>query len=255
MRLAILSSGSSGNATIIQTSSTTILLDAGITCAQVRRRLDTIGLEGTMPNAILLTHAHGDHTSGLEVICGKHPGLTCYANVLTANALYGKEIPFLIFEDGAPFELGDILVTPIPVPHDAPGTVGYRLESNGKALLYLSDLGCIGPAVRAHAEQVDLIAVESNHDPRLLQASARPDFLKQRIAGRFGHLSNGDAAEFVRSCASPRLRHLVLLHLSHACNSPELARETMSSCLREINRPDITLTIATPETPTPIIQL
>lgn len=257
MRISILSSGSQGNSALIRTDSTTLLIDAGLSYEQIRKRLALHGVSVEELDAVLLTHSHTDHTAGLTRLANLHSTINIFSNELTMRGIRTcDQESFVLFQEGTTFKIGDVEVTPIPVSHDAPGTVGYRLNSDrGKAILYLTDLGFISPAIHPFAKEVDLIVLESDYEPELLQSSSRPQFLKQRIAGRNGHLSNHDAANFIRNCVTPRLKNIILVHLSRSCNSPTLAKEVMSKCLYDIDRNDIGLTVSTPQTPTPLIEL
>lgn len=230
MRFRILGSGSAGNCALLQTEGASVLVDAGFSVRKLRQLLHDAGTALEKIDAIFLTHEHGDHAAGVDGLA-KHPQVQVFANAATARAVQAKldhRPAWQVFQTGARFRFRDLEVQSFSVPHDAQEPVGFTFASGReddlfsprRALAWLTDLGHIPQHVREHLREVDVVAVESNHCPRLLQADLkRPWSTKQRISGRHGHLSNDSMRELLESVASPRWRHIFLTHLSQDCNS------------------------------------
>lgn len=244
MKLRVLGSGSGGNSYAISCAGTLLLVDMGFSCLETGKRLGRFGLGFGDVSGVLFTHDHSDHCKGLATFHKKHPSVPLFANGDTADAIAavtGVGDGWSVFENGCAFDVGDITVTPFPVSHDAADPVGYLLEANGCSLFVGTDLGVVTPGVREVFSRATCAVLESNHDPILLEQSDRPFSLKQRIRGRTGHLSNDDAAELLTATNPRRLKTLLLGHVSSQCNSPSLARRTMSDALRGLGRDDVSL--------------
>lgn len=230
VRFRILGSGSAGNAALLQTDRTRVLVDAGFSARKLNELLAAAGETLERIDAIFLTHEHGDHAAALSGLA-RHPHLRVYANRATAQAVQRTlkhRIAWQLFETGATFTFRDLEVSSFSVPHDAQDPVGFfiahgsdDLFSQRRTLAWLTDLGHAPQHVRERVRDADVLVVEANYCPRLLEADARrPWSVKQRINGRHGHLSNDAASELLRSIASPRWRHVFFAHLSRDCNSP-----------------------------------
>lgn len=232
MRLCILGSGSAGNCAVLQTEGARVLIDAGFSARKLSQMLRDVGHKLEEIDAIFITHEHGDHTAGIEGL-KKHPHIQLFANAATARAVQKHlehKPAWQIFETGTTFRFRDLTVRSFAVPHDAQEPVGFTFEHGHvddlftpqRRLAWLTDLGHAPQHIREHLRDVDVIAIESNHCPRLLEADLkRPWSTKQRISGRHGHLSNEAMRELLASVASPRWRHVFLTHLSRDCNSAE----------------------------------
>lgn len=242
MCFRILGSGSAGNCAVLRTGRTRILIDAGFTQRKLRQLLHEADESLEKIDAVFITHEHGDHVAGIDGL-KKFPHIQVFANAATARAVQKKvehPIAWKIFETGARFQFRDLEVESFHVPHDAQEPVGFTFSSGHEADLFtprrriawLTDLGHAPQHIHERIRDVDVVVVESNHCPRLLQADTkRPWPTKQRISGRHGHLSNEAMSELLGAVASPRWRHVFLTHLSRDCNS-EAAIEAALAVLR-----------------------
>jgi len=234
LRVCVLGSGSRGNCIYVGSSSTSILVDAGLSGRETARRLAEIGVPIDRIRGICLSHEHRDHTVGLRVLHGRHR-IPVYANSGTVDGVrrMGKtaEVQWRIFSTGVPFDLGDLLVEPFSVPHDAYDPVGFIIGSDGARVGVVTDMGVPTTLIRERLRQCRVVVVEANHDERLLREAKRPWYLKQRIMGRQGHLSNESAAAMLAEIAGPDLRQVFLAHISDECNQSSLAVRTARSRL------------------------
>lgn len=236
LRLCILGSGSSGNATVVWSETTALLIDAGLSAREIARRLESVGLPLALLRAVCVTHEHSDHTAGLRVLHQRH-GVDLYGNAGTVEALRQDEalnaLPWKIFSTGQPFPVGDLTVHPFSVPHDAYEPVGFTVSCGSARAAVVTDIGLPTTLVRQRLRDCHVVVLESNHDERLLQESPRPWSLKQRIMGRQGHLSNRRAAALLAEIATPALQQVYLAHLSEECNRADLA---VAEARRELER-------------------
>ena len=238
MKVIPLASSSSGNAYVVEAEGSAVLVDCGICYKQ---------LKDIAVDAVLITHSHSDHISGLKTLL-KHRDIPVYANVMTAEAVAHEcgidDSAFVCFENGQEFEAGAFTVSAFSVPHDTSDPVGYLLKADGETYFHGTDIGTPLDSIGLKLAEATIATLESNHDPVMLRTSGRPPYLIQRIAGPRGHLSNDQACDLVRRFASPRLKKLYLAHLSHQCNARHIAICRMSETLKEIGRTDIELGVA-----------
>ena len=229
-----LASGSSGNALLLSCGESHILLDAGISCRRIAAALGTLGLRPDDLAAILITHTHADHISGLQTLLKR-----CGAPVLATEAA-GRELAWRLpaaagrleaLEFGAPCPIGDFAVTAFPTSHDAPGACGFRLDTADGAVGLLTDTGYVTEEAADALEGVDLAVLEANHDIETLRSGPYPYYLKQRILGAQGHLSNADAAQFAAVLAESGASEIVLAHLSRENNTPAMAQTAVEQAL------------------------
>ena len=243
MKLTILGSGSKGNATVLQKNNKSILIDAGFHYKELTRRMHERGIRPDSIIAILITHEHIDHTRGLGAFTRIHR-VPVYINEGTfenllddikADIIQRIEYFSLEAKKSSPltFTINNITVTRFPVPHDAASPVGYTFSSAGQKISYVTDLGSITDSVIENLSGSSLIVLEANHDKTMLQQGKYPDYLKQRIAGPYGHLSNDDACEILLKVLSAELQTVYLAHLSQENNRPELAYQAVKNYLAE----------------------
>jgi phosphoribosyl 1,2-cyclic phosphodiesterase len=230
----VLASGSSGNAALLATNNTRILLDAGLSLRELNRRLARAGEEIGRLDAVLITHEHSDHIAGLSALARrKEFRAPIYMTRLTAPLIDWSEAHPCIqtFQAGATFEIGDIEVNSFSVPHDAADPVGFCFEANGVRLAVATDLGYMPESVKYHLRRADLLLLEANHDLDMLKVGPYPWSVKQRVMSRVGHLSNLVMAEYLAREFSDRAQNLVLGHLSEHNNHPEIVRDLATQAL------------------------
>jgi phosphoribosyl 1,2-cyclic phosphodiesterase len=279
VQFTILGSGSSGNCAYIETESCRVLIDAGFSPRQIRQRLATIGRTPENLSAILITHEHADHVSGLFGLAEKLR-IPIYCNRDTQEAIVwalkerwnGKRDPLFdgmektatdfisrlewrLFQTGDRFELNDLMVETFPIPHDAQDPVGFLVRTCGGNFGFVTDLGHMTKLVIERVRAANVLVLESNHDIRMLQDSHRSWSLKQRILGRHGHLSNEAAADAAVEIMSDGLKHLYLAHLSRECNNPNLALRVMTERLGQIGATHVQLQLAAQDVPCKTLQL
>jgi phosphoribosyl 1,2-cyclic phosphodiesterase len=226
VEVLVLASGSSGNAVLIRSGGTALLVDAGISALQVRRRLEVFGRSADDINAVLLTHEHSDHVRGVDVLARRHH-LPVWATAGTWSAIAaacggGGELA-----SGRKVSFGAITVTPVATSHDAREPVALLIDDGRHRLGLCTDTGIITPLLEQRLQGCDLLLLEANHDADLLRAGPYPWELKQRILSRHGHLGNHQAAEALDRLRSPVLRAVVGLHLSAENNLPAMALEAL----------------------------
>lgn len=258
IQLTILGSGSGGNSAYVETDETRILIDAGFSARQIRRRLAGIGRSPESLNGILITHEHSDHIQGLAVLCAKLQ-IPIFCNRLTKDALerlLQARFNWRIFGTGDTFDVGDIKVDTFTVPHDASDPVGFLLRTPGGNIGFLTDLGHATKLVIERIRQANILLLETNHDMKMLQDDPRrPWSLKQRILSRHGHLSNEAAAEVAAQVVSPALKQLYLGHLSRDCNTPELAHRVVSARLQNLGASHVRIESTSQDVPSPTLNL
>lgn len=258
VRFTILASGSSGNCAYLETETTRILIDAGLSGRQIRQRLLTLGRTPEALQGILITHEHSDHIQGLAALARKLR-IPVYCNRLTRDAIVaemGGDLAFQIFETGRRFEIGDVEVDNFSIPHDAQDPVGFLLRTSEGNVGFLTDLGHATRMVIERVKPANILVLEANHDLKLLQDDVRrPWSVKQRIASRHGHLCNSAAASAIEQILHADMQQVYLGHLSRDCNRPELAFQTVHSKLREMQAHPLRVEVACPDLPSACVQL
>jgi len=246
----MLGSGSAGNSALVATDHCKILIDGGLSARQIVLRLEQCGVTPEQLDGALLTHEHGDHVCGLDVLCRKFD-IPIYANSQTAEAIrydggLDRHRNWRIFRTGAEFKICDITVQTFPVPHDAVDPVGFAFYAGKSGLGFITDLGYATKMIVERLRQVHTLVIETNHDEKLLQNDThRPWPVKQRIQSRHGHLSNNAAATVIEELLPGKIDRVVLGHLSRDCNKPELALQTVREALNKCGKIEIELFCAT----------
>ena len=246
----MLGSGSAGNSALVATDHCKILVDGGLSARQLALRLAQCDVAPHQLDGVLLTHEHGDHVFGLEVLCRKFH-VPIYCNSLTAEAirydgLFDQHRNWRIFRTGAEFSICDVTVQTFPVPHDAVDPLGFAFYAGSGGLGFITDLGYATKMIVERLREVQTLVIETNHDEKLLQNdSHRPWPVKQRIQSRHGHLSNTAAANVIGELLSGKIERVVLGHLSRDCNTPELALDTVRASLARCGKISMELYCAT----------
>lgn len=226
LRAATLASGSSGNCTVVSDGRVHILIDAGISARRIAQGLRALGIEPRHLSGILITHEHADHVNGLPVLC-RQADAPLYTAEATAFALCGKwdglTERFRVFAPGQRFALGGLEVQTFANSHDCACPVGYCVSDGRRKLALCTDTGVVTPGARAGAAGAGTLICECNYDPELLRTGPYPYYLKERIRGERGHLSNETGAQLAAWAAERGARRVVLAHLSQENNRPELA--------------------------------
>ena len=225
MQLSVLASGSSGNAAVVTSGETRLLIDAGISYRDLCGRLAGIGVDPESLTACLVTHEHGDHSKAVPDIARKLR-IPIYLTRGTAHEIEWTGSPelFLMVDGGADFQIGTISVKATAIPHDALAPVCYALRSLEERIGIATDLGFIPESAREVLADCSTLLLESSYDEDKLRNGDRHPFLKRRIDGALGHLSNRSVAEFIREHLTDRTKRLVLGHISKECNTPELVK-------------------------------
>jgi phosphoribosyl 1,2-cyclic phosphodiesterase len=232
MRFASLGSGSRGNGLLVEAGATRILVDCGFPLRDAVARLARLGLAPGDVAAIVVTHEHGDHIGGVFRLASRY-GIPVWMTHGTLNASAGRAeaLRIEVFDSHAPFRIDDLQVLPFPVPHDAREPVQFVFSDGRLRLGVLTDIGEATPHVEAMLSGCDALVLECNHDARMLRDGDYPPALKQRIAGRYGHLENRAAARLLARLDTSRLQHIIAAHLSQQNNTVESARAALAAVL------------------------
>jgi len=245
LSLTVLGSGSSGNCSLISAGETHILVDAGFSCKEIVRRMALRGFSPDMLTAVLITHEHSDHIQSVHTISNRYDVPIFCTEGTFANAIQGKRFfDWIEIQPGRAFDVGDLTVHPITLPHDAEDPVGFRLEHASRTIAHMTDFGYVSGLVRESLTDCDLVLVEANHDLEMLKQGPYPWMLKQRIASRLGHLSNDALFETLPAILHDDLSHLVLGHMSETNNDPRLLTLQIRRILKRVGLPDLPFVIA-----------
>ena len=231
MRFSSLGSGSKGNATLVEEDSTCVLIDCGFSLKETEQRLARLGKKAAELTAILVTHEHGDHISGVAALAHKY-NIPVYTTRGTCRASEWKyNIVNQYFDTQNIFTIGALQIQPVAVPHDAKEPSQFIISNGCHRLGVLTDVGSITTHMCEQYYGCDALFVECNHDVELLNASVYPEMLKRRVGGDYGHLSNVQAAEFLKTVINDKIQHVVIGHLSEKNNTPAHALHAVSRAL------------------------
>ncbi len=234
MKVINLASGSDGNVTYIESDEAKILLDIGLSCSEIVKRLALINVNPEQIDAIIISHEHGDHMKGADVFCSKfNKPIYAHRSVWVGlnNKLTKVKIENRRLFDGEEFSIKDMIISPFSVPHDVP-CFGFSFIKDSNKISILTDLGHTTDRILTSVLGSQIVYLESNYDKKMLSLNEKyPLILKKRIAGPNGHLSNNDAAEFIVKLVVTGTRQVVLSHLSRDNNSPDIAFDTITNTL------------------------
>lgn len=241
LRVSILASGSSGNLTLLETESTSILVDAGLGKRETLARLAALEINIDKLDAVLITHEHSDHCNGLPQVLGLW-NVPLYVTEATMGALqrvlpetFGKRLRGVeTIHGGEHFTVGDIEVHAFDIPHDAADPLGFTFRNDGTKVAVCTDLGYLPELVKVHLRETDCVILESNHDLDMLKVGPYPWMVKQRVLSRTGHLSNHAVSEYLADAEGfdAFCRYLVLAHVSLENNNPDVVRISAEEALR-----------------------
>ena len=271
MKFTVLGSGSTGNAVLISTERTNVLVDAGLSAKEIIRRLAVVGVEPEDVDGVLITHEHSDHAGGLRVLM---TSIDCpvYISRITEEAFYdtraggkngdsesAKRRKALLdktveIESEEDFCIGDIQFKPFQVPHDAVDNFGFVAQKDGVKVATLMDFGHISDQIKECLKGCAAVIIESNHSRDMLRACSMYTWdLKQRILSQVGHLSNEDLSDWLQSDFDGSAKHVVLAHISQRANDPHLARLMAETALKmrpPLFRADTKISVSNPRQPT-----
>lgn len=239
LRFISFGSGSSGNCYYLYTETDSLLIDVGVGLRSLKKHFHNYGMRFEDIHHILVTHDHADHVKSVGSLSNDYhlPVYTTrkvHVGIERNYCVRKKIAPDMarIVEKGVPFTLGDFTITPFGVPHDSTDNVGYQVECEGVTFCLITDVGHITDEMHDFIGRANYLVIEANHSIEMLQQGNYPQYLKERILGPTGHLSNDACGEALASYATDKLRHVWLCHLSEENNHPELARKTIEQILR-----------------------
>ena len=265
MRLCSIASGSSGNCICVGSDTSTVLIDTGISGKRIEAGLNEIDLTTKDVAGIFITHEHSDHIAGLGVLARRY-GIPIYTTEGTRQAILKSTSVGKISEDlfhticpDQTLNIGDLEISPFSIYHDAAEPVGYRIGCEGKSVAIATDMGHYDDYIVSHLQGLDALLLESNHDVNMLQVGSYPYYLKRRILGEWGHLSNESAGQLLCQVLHDKIKTILLGHLSLENNYAALAYETVCAEITMGDNPykasDFNIRVANREKPSETILL
>jgi phosphoribosyl 1,2-cyclic phosphodiesterase len=257
IKLSVLASGSRGNSIYFATERVRLLIDAGLSARETKRRLTTMGVNPRDLHGIIVTHEHLDHVRGLGSLARRYK-LPVYLNQLTHAHLpetvgtLGEKVDFAT---GSSFSVGDITIHPFAISHDAADPVGFVLRNGSVKVGVCTDLGAATNLVHRHLENCSILVLEANHDVEMLKKGPYPWPVKQRIRSRFGHLSNEQSVKVISQVFSEDLQEVIFAHMSETNNSSEMVLQTFANMLPCHMRDRLRITLACQHHPVDAIVL
>lgn len=246
LHLHLLASGSKGNAYVVEGPANSLLIDDGLSLRELKRRAAELSVNLSRITACLVTHEHSDHTKGLPVLA-KHFDGTLYASCGTAASRPSMEqLGFATFDAGSTLTLGCMEVATFSTSHDVCDPVGLSIRCGDDSVGICTDTGYMTPAALEALSDLGILALESNHDERMLASGPYPGYLKQRVSGPLGHLSNSQAAQAAAQLVGSHTRAVVAMHLSQENNRPSLAVGALAEALGATVANDVGTQAATP---------
>ena len=264
MRFLSIASGSSGNCIYMGEGDTHILIDGGVSCKRITEGLKSLGIKPSELSAVCVTHEHSDHVCGLPVFLKKNhiPVYSARETLekLKAQGILGESEEGLLHsvEPDRPFTVGEMNILPIAISHDAARPLAYRVNCGKKSAAVMTDLGYYSPYIVERMQNLDAVLLESNHDLHMLEAGPYPYYLKQRIMGERGHLSNECAGRLLNEILHDKMKYVMLGHISKENNYDELAYETVRLEINmgegEYKADDFPISVAKRDVPSEIIE-
>jgi phosphoribosyl 1,2-cyclic phosphodiesterase len=236
VQFASLGSGSKGNATLVRSGDALVMVDCGFSLRDTLRRLARLSVEPSQLDAILVTHEHSDHSSGVAALSRKFQIPVYLTHGTSRSGRCDESYEHRLFNCGEDFSIGNLLIKAIAVPHDAAEPCQYRISSGGSSLGILTDLGSITPHVVDSFRACDSLLLEFNHDLSMLQNGSYPPGLKRRVGGDWGHLNNQQAVQLLRQIDGVALHNLVVAHISENNNCRELAERELLTLLDSLDQ-------------------
>lgn len=252
MKICVLASGSKCNCTYIKTSAHNILIDIGTSLKYAKEKLNDIGISIDEIDTILITHSHGDHTNGLEAYCKKYSGKVYLSEIMYKEL--GINLPNYEFIT-SDFKIDNLNIEILKLSHDTLDTNGYVITEDDKSMVYITDTGYISQKNINRIKNKELYIMESNHDVEMLMAGRYQYHTKIRIVGDKGHLSNHDSAKYLANIVGDKTKYILLAHLSHENNTPDIAKNTLIEKLLEEQKQVNRIIITSQDTPTEVIEL
>jgi len=261
LKFCSLYSGSSGNSLFVQSNNTKILVDCGTSAKKIENALNSINIDISEIDAILVTHEHSDHIQGLGTVSKKYD-IPVFANFETWSAMPTQKEKISsnnikVFENDNEFIIGNLQILPFSTPHDAINPCGFSICNGSKKISIATDLGHIDNNIFSNIKDSKFMLLEANYEPEILKVSTYPYALKQRIAGPHGHLSNIEAGQTISNLFGKELKEVMLGHLSKENNFPEMAYKTVTEELinNNIDTKDIRLSVASRFEPSKIVTI
>lgn len=245
LQLLVLGSGSSGNSSVVTCGGRRLMIDAGFSMKETERRLALAGVSPSEIEGVLVTHEHGDHVKCVHTFTRRH-GIPFYATRGTYEEAFGgkKAGTWVEIRPGDNLKVAGMAVHAMTLPHDASDPLGFRIEGGGKILGHVTDVGYVSGLLREYLRGCDLLLIEANHDVDMLRNGPYSWPLKQRVAGKLGHLSNDDLIAFLPEVLHDGLRHLVLAHLSETNNDPRMLGVQVRRALTRLGLSPLPFSIA-----------
>lgn len=254
MNFSVLASGSKGNSSFIETNKTRILVDLGITSGNAEKKLKSLNVDPSTINAIVLTHTHVDHINGIKVFIKKYNPV-----IYLTTKMYNEISRIITIENyqiiSDNFSISDLQVTVFKTSHDTDDSNGYIFEAYGKSIVYITDTGYINKKYFPILSNKNYYIMESNHDVELLMNGSYPYYLKQRIIGDKGHLSNKDSSYYLSKFIGNNTKGVVLIHLSEENNDENIALSTLENTLKKCDKNIDNLIIAKQKERTELIEV
>ena len=254
MKISVLASGSKGNSTYIETKESKILVDIGMTCLYIETKLKKLDVNPKDIDAIILTHTHVDHINGLKVFTKKYDTKVYLTDKMLKDIkeIFDIENYELIKED---FSIKDLNIEVFKTSHDASDSNGYIFNELDKSLVYITDTGYLNRKYKEKLSNKNIYIMESNHDIKMLQNGKYPYHLKQRILSDRGHLSNEMSSKYLSEFIGNNTKNIILIHLSHENNDPDIALNTLKNKLKEENINFNNITISSQDENTDMVEI